>query len=63
MPMLTLDKLPKRLLAGLDIETVFKASRCVIAAERLQLFRKLEGKELTAAEIGRRVGLHKNRLP
>jgi len=58
MQMLTLDKLPQRLLAGLDIVTVFKASRCVIAAEQLQLFRKLYGKELTAAEIGRRIGLH-----
>lgn len=57
---LTLDKLPRGLLANLDLETVFKASRCVIAAERLQLFRKLDGKELTAAEIGRRVGLHQN---
>lgn len=59
MQMLSLDKLPRRLLASLDIETIFKASRCVIAAERLQLFRKLNGQELTAAEIGRRVGLHK----
>jgi len=58
MQMLTLDKLPQRLLAGLDIVTVFKASRCVIAAEQLQLFRKLYGKELTAAEIGRRIGKH-----
>jgi acetylserotonin N-methyltransferase len=57
---LTLDKLPRRLLARLDIETVFKASRCVIAAERLRLFRELEGRELTAAEIGREIGLHEN---
>jgi len=61
MLLLTLDKLPRRLLASLDIETVFKASRCVIAAERLKLFRKLDGKELTAGEIGRRIGLHKSR--
>lgn len=58
MEMLTLDKLPPELLARLDIETVFKASRCVIAAERLHLFRKLHGKELTAGEIGREIGLH-----
>ncbi len=58
MEMLTLDKYPRKLLASLDLETVFKASRCVIAAERLQLFRKLDGKELTASEIGRSIGLH-----
>ena len=57
METLTLDMLPRKLLASLDIETVFKASRCVIAAERLQLFRKLDGKTLTAAEIGRRIGI------
>ena len=57
--MLTLDKLPRRTLAGMDIETAFKASRCVIAAERLQLFRVLGDKALTAVEIGRRVGLNK----
>lgn len=55
---LTLDKLPRRLLARLDIETMFKVSRCVVAAERLRLFRRLDGGEWTAAEIGRRVGLH-----
>ena len=60
MEMLTLDKFPRKLLASLDLETVFKASRCVIAAERLQLFRKLDGKELTASEIGRSIGLHRS---
>lgn len=58
MELFTLDKLPRRLLAGLDIETMFKASRCVIAAERLQLFRKLDRRELTAVAIGRLIGLH-----
>jgi O-methyltransferase domain/Dimerisation domain len=57
MMTLTLDRFPRRVLAALDIETVFKASRCVIAAERLQIFRKLDGKSLTAAEIGRRIGM------
>jgi tRNA A58 N-methylase Trm61 len=60
MDMLTLDKFPPKLLASLDIETVFKASRCVIAAERLKLFRKLDGKELTGSEIGRSIGLHRS---
>jgi len=56
---LTLDKLPKKVLAKLDLETVFKASRCVIAAERLLVFRKLHGKELSAAQLGRRAGIHR----
>ena len=55
---LTLDKLPQRVLKKLDLETVFKASRCVIAAEKLLVFRKLHGKELTAAAVGKRAGIH-----
>jgi hypothetical protein len=58
MKELTLDKLPLRVLAKLDLETVFNASRCVIAAERLLVFRKLHDKELTAVDLGRRVGIH-----
>ncbi len=54
---LTLDKLPRKVLADLDIETVFIASRCVIAAEQLQVFRKLHGRELSAATLARRIGL------
>lgn len=56
---LTLDKLPAKVLAQLDLETVFIASRCVIAAERLQIFRKLDGKELSAAQLARRAGIHR----
>jgi protein-L-isoaspartate O-methyltransferase len=56
---LKLDKLPKKVLAKLDLETVFIASRCVIAAERLLLFRKLGERELSAAAIGRRAGIHR----
>jgi len=55
---LTLDKLFKKVLAKLDIETVFKASRCVIAAEQLLVFRKLNGRVLSAADIARRTGIH-----
>jgi hypothetical protein len=55
---LTLDRLPKRVLAKLNMETVFSASRCVIAAERLMVFRKLYGRELSAADISRRTGIH-----
>ena len=53
----TLDKLPKKVLARIDFQTAFMISRCVVAAERLQLFRKLHGKELTAAAIGKRIGV------
>jgi len=56
---LTLDKMPKKVLARLDLETVFQASRCVIAAERFQVFRKLEGRELSAGEVSRRTGIHR----
>jgi cyclopropane fatty-acyl-phospholipid synthase-like methyltransferase len=56
---LTLDKLPGNVLKKLDLETVFTASRVVIAAEKLLIFRKLHGKELSAAAIGRRVGIHR----
>jgi len=54
----TLDKLPKKILARLDLQTVFMASRCVVAAERLQVFRKLHGKKLSAGAIGRKIGIH-----
>jgi len=57
---LTLDKLPKEVLAKLDLETVFQASRCVIAAERFQVFQKLDGKKLTAGEVSRRTGIDRN---
>jgi cyclopropane fatty-acyl-phospholipid synthase-like methyltransferase len=51
---LTLDKLPKKVLARLDLETAYKASRCVLAAEKLLVFRKLHKKELSAADVSRR---------
>lgn len=59
MKKLTLDKLPKRVLANLDLETAFVASRSVVAAERLELFRRLNGKKLSATVIGRRTGIHR----
>jgi 2-polyprenyl-3-methyl-5-hydroxy-6-metoxy-1,4-benzoquinol methylase len=55
---LTLDRLPTKTLAQLDLETVFAASRAVIAAERLMVFRRLHGKALSAAAVSRRVGIH-----
>jgi protein-L-isoaspartate O-methyltransferase len=55
---LTLDRLPRKTLAQLDLETVFVASRAVVAAERLLVFRKLHGRELSPAAVGRRAGIH-----
>ena len=55
---LTLDKLPARVLRELDLETAFYASRLVIAAERLQVFRKLEKGRRTARSLGRSLGIH-----
>lgn len=57
MQKFTLDKLPKKVLAKIDVQTAFMASRCVIAAEQLKLFRKLDGKQLSAAAIGRLTGI------
>ena len=52
---LTLDKLPKRVLEKLDIESAYGASRCVLAAERLKVFRTLHGRALSADEVLRAV--------
>lgn len=57
MQKFTLDKLPKKVLAKIDLQTAFMASRCVIAAEQLKLFRKLDGKQLSAPAIGRLTGI------
>ncbi|UCD62859.1 MAG: methyltransferase [Candidatus Zixiibacteriota bacterium] len=62
MTHLTLDKLPRSVLAKIDIQTAFTASQCVLAAERVELFRKLSGKKLTAAAIGRKTGIRSWRL-
>jgi hypothetical protein len=53
----TLDKLPKKVLAKIDLQTAFMISRCVVAAEKLQVFRKLYRKELSAAAIGKMIGV------
>jgi len=53
----TLDKLPKKILAKIDLQTAFMISRCVVAAEKLQVFRRLHGKKLSAAAIGRMIGV------
>ncbi len=54
----TLDKFPRRVLAQIDIQKAFIASRLIIATERLQLFRALDGKRMTADTIGRSVHIH-----
>ena len=58
MEVLTLDKFPKRVLAKIDIQRAFILSRLIIAAERLQLFRALHDKPMTAAQIGKSLKLH-----
>ena len=54
----TLDKFPKSALAQIDIQKAFIASRLVIAAERLQLFRVLHDKRLSADALGRLLRIH-----
>jgi len=53
----TLDKLPRKILSRIDLQTAFMISRCVVAAERLQVFRKLKGKRLSATTVGRMIGV------
>jgi SAM-dependent methyltransferase len=53
----TLDKLPKKVLAKIDLQTAFMISRCIVAAEKLKVFRRLHNKELSAATIGRKIGI------
>jgi tRNA A58 N-methylase Trm61 len=62
MTKMTLDKLPRNVLAKIDLQEAFMISRCVVAAERFQLFRKLHGKQLTAEAIAKKTGIHKNYL-
>ena len=44
----TLDKFPASVLAQIDIQTAFIVSRLIIAAERIQIFRVLHSKNMTA---------------
>ena len=59
MEMPTLDKFPREVLAGIDIQRAFIASRLIVAAERLQVFRTIHGKRMNAASIGRALNIHK----
>lgn len=47
------------MLANTDIQTAFIISRLIIAAERLQVFRALHGKRMTADAIGRSLKIRK----
>jgi cyclopropane fatty-acyl-phospholipid synthase-like methyltransferase len=55
---LTLNKLPENILASLDLQTAFMASRVVIAAEKFEVFRKLDGKMLSDDVLGKLLNLH-----
>ncbi len=57
MDSFTLDKLPRKVLATIDLQTAFMASGCIIAAERFEVFRKLKGKKLTSAAICKKIGI------
>jgi ubiquinone/menaquinone biosynthesis C-methylase UbiE len=57
MERLSLDKLPRKILSKIDLDTAFMASRIIIAAERLQLFRKLHQKKLSVSKIRKAAGL------
>ena len=59
MERLTLDKFPKSVLAQIDIQTAFIVSRLIVAAERLQVFRALRGKRMTADAIGKSLKIHR----
>jgi predicted O-methyltransferase YrrM len=60
MQLPTLEKFPKEVLAAIDIQTAFIVSRLIVAAERLQVFRRLQGKRVKSAAIGRALKIHKS---
>lgn len=62
MEHLTLDKLPVRVQAKLDVENMFMASRVIIAAERLELFRRLDGTSLSVDSIRKVLRVRSSRL-
>ena len=59
MEKLTLDKLPKKVLASIDLQKAFVVSRLIVAAERLQIFRVLQRHPMKADAIGRALPIHK----
>ncbi len=59
----TLEKFPKKVLAQISIERSFIVSRLVIAAERLQVFRLLAGKRMSADGIRRALKVDHRYVP
>ncbi len=59
MELLTLDKFPRKVLSAIDVQRAFIVSRLIVAAESLQLFRKLHGRRMNAPAIGRTLKIHK----
>ena len=55
----TLDKFPHSVLVQIDIQTAFIVSRLIVAAERLQVFRTLQGLPMTADAIGKTLHIHR----
>jgi len=53
MKRLTLDQLPKKVLAKLDLETVFKASRSVLVCRPGHNF-AFSGRDIVTSCVGRR---------
>ncbi len=62
MELFTLANLPKRILAKIDVQRAFIISRLITAAERLELFRTLDGDRLPADELGRTLCIHESHL-
>ncbi|MBN1213460.1 MAG: methyltransferase domain-containing protein [candidate division Zixibacteria bacterium] len=59
---MTLDKLPRKVLARIDLQTAFMVSQCVLVAENIGLFRILEDKSLTLSVIRRKTGIRSWKL-
>ena len=62
MQEMTLDKLPRNVLAKIDLQCAFMASACVLAAEELHVFRMLHDRELTASTIAKKTGIKSWRI-
>lgn len=58
MELPTLDVFPRKVLAGIDVQRAFIVSRLIVAAERLQVFRLLDGKRMKASAIGHALKIH-----
>ena len=59
---MTLDKLPRKVLARIDLQTAFMVSKSVLVAENLGLFRILDGKSLTLSAVRRKTGIRSWKL-